>query len=210
MKSYTLLVLSGVCFVSGCSTNLSVSRMSDVNPGQEVNGLPFRVPKRFNALIFEKRQNGYERVTAIPVTLPDPNHLYLLNLEGKPFSNATVEVVANADNTLQQVSIKSASQGAAALTAAGTQINAIATAQQATQTAKATADTAAATAAIAADKAKQAADLAVLQYDELAAKPDTKAESLLVAQQKVRSAKLDANEAARLARKPPYFPDVIP
>ena len=207
--------------LAGCSTSIQVSSLGDVKVGGRVDGVPFRVPKRFTAVIYEKRPEGYIEVHRMPVTVADPEHLYLLQMKGQPLSNATVEVLANPDNTLQQVSVKSASTFSAALTATGASLNAAATAQEAKEKKEATAATAAATAgtaaatatssaSIAADKAKQAADEAQLDYDLLLAKTDATPAALLAAKNKARSRKLDANEAARLANKPAYFPDVIP
>jgi hypothetical protein len=205
------LLLVFAASLAGCASEILVKEIpNDLAAGSDVDGVPFRVPKRFLAVIYEKRDKGYFKLAELPLTLPDPDRLYVLNFKSQVFSNATIDIAANADNTLQQVSLKSAASGAAALTALGTQVNAVATAQQARKTASTTADTTSANLTIAADKAKQAADLALLQYQNLAAKPDTSAVDLLKAAQAARSAQLDANEAARLAGKPPYFPDIVP
>jgi hypothetical protein len=116
----------------------------------------------------------------------------------------------NPDNTIQKVTLTSESKTAAAITAASTQLNAIATAEAARAKASTTAQTTAAGQAISADKAKQAADLAALQAELVRANAKSTPEEILKADQKERSTKLDANEAARLAGKAPYFPDVVP
>jgi len=151
------------------------------------------------------------------VTLPDPDHLYLLGFESQVLSNATVDLALNPDNTIQQISLKSESRGGAALKEAGAQLNATATALQSLSKAEAVAETNKETMAttkaglaLTADKAKQAADLATLEYTVLQANPNASPLDLLKAAQKERSAKLDANEAARRANRVPYFPDVLP
>lgn len=205
------LVAIVVLGLSACAAEIKVTEISnDLPPGSAVDGIPFRMPKRFVAVIYEKQKNGYVEMTRQPITVPDPDRLFLLGFEGQPLSNSTIDLTLNPDNTIQQVSLKSTSTGAAALTAAGAQLNAVASAEAARQKAATTATTTSSNLAIAADKAKQAADLAALQHQVLLANPAASATDLLTATQKERSTKLDANEAARLAGKPPYFPDVFP
>lgn len=195
----------------GCSSQITMSEIPNSLPaGSAVDGIPFRTAKRYIAVVYEKRADGYKEVAQQPVTLPDPDRLFVVGLKAQLLANPTFDLVLNTDNTIQQISLKSTSKGSDALTALGTQANAIATAEAAKRTAADTAATKASAAAIAADKAKQAADLAELQYQSALTNPATSAEDLLKASQKARSAKLDANEAARLAGKPSYFPDVVP
>ena len=206
-----ILGLTLVASIYGCSSQIIHSEIStNLPPGSAVDGVPYRTPKRFKAVIYEKTDKGYSRLTSLPVTIPDPDRIYVLGFRSEPFSSATLDLQVNTDNTLQQVSLKSASTAAAAITAAGTQVTAINTAEQARIKSASDAETNAAKAAVAADKAKQAADLAALQYEALLAKTTASAEEVLKAANAARSAKLDANEAARLAGKPPYFPDVVP
>lgn len=205
--SMALLVVG----TTGCASKFVVDEIRpSEKPGTVINGLPFKVPKRYVAEVYEKQADGYHRMAELPVTIPDQQRLFVLGFQSQTFSNATVDTQVNPDNTLSQVSLTSKSTGQATLTALGTQINTLATAQQAKKTADAASDTAASTAAIAADKAKQAADLALLLYQNAQAKLDTTAVDLLKAAQAARSAQLDANEKARLAGKAPYFPDVVP
>jgi hypothetical protein len=210
-RGYTMAWLFLVACLTGCASEILVSEVSpNLAPGSQVDGIPFRVPKRFTAVLYEKSDKGYVPVAKLPVTIADPDRLYVLNFKSQLFSNATIDITAYTDNTLQQVSLKSTSTGAAALSALGSQINSVATAQEARKKSSAAAETSSANLAITADKAKQAADLAMLQYQNLLAKPETSSEDLLKGSQKARSAQLDANEAARLANKPPYFADLIP
>jgi len=205
--SMALLVVG----TTGCASKLVVDEITTgEKPGTVINGLPFKVPKRYVAEIYEKQADGYQKVAELPVTIADQKRLFVLGFQSQTFSNATVDTQVNPDNTLSQVSLTSKSTGQASLTALGTQINALATAQQAKRTVEGASETAASTAAIAADKAKQAADLALLIYQNAQAKLDTTAVDLLKAAQAVRSAQIDANEKARLAGKAPYFPDVVP
>src|ERR1700687_231521 len=214
MKAYRVSLQTVVMrlLIGGCASEMQGTQIAnDLSPGQGGEGIPVRIPKRFVAQVYEKRDKGYEMV-ADPqyFTVPDPNRLYLLGFSSQPLSNATVELALNGDNTIQQVSLKSQSMFANALTATGTQINALAKAQQTReQTEKATATTSASL-LVAADKADEAAQLASLQYHLLLSSPSASPEDLLKAKLKERSAKLDANEAARLAGKPPYYPEVLP
>lgn len=211
MRHKVVLAVVAAIGLSACASELKISEIpNNLAPGSAVNGIPFRMAKRYNAIIYEKRNDGYKEVAKQLVTLPDPDHLYVLGFHSQLFSNSTVDLVLNADNTIQQVSLKSASTAAAALTATGAQFNAVTAAELARQKAVVAERTTSANLAIAADKAKQAADLAALQHDVLLADPSASSTDLLGAEQKERSAKLDANEAARLAGKAPYFPDVLP
>jgi hypothetical protein len=216
---YSTVVIAFSLTLGGCSSQILISDIpNDLAAGSEVSGIPFRMSKRFVATVYEKRKNGYQKIAEnLVVTIPDPDHLYVLGFRSQVFSTASIDLTLNADNTIQKVILTSESKGAAAITAASTQLNAIAAAEQARAKAS-TAATAAATSsvttaaglAIAADKAKQTADLAALQYQVLSASAKATPEELLKAQQRERSTKLDANEAARLAGKAPYFPDVYP
>ena len=197
--------------VAGCASKLVVDEIRpSEKPGTVINGLPFKVPKRYVAEVYEKQADGYQKVAELPITIPDQKRLFVLGFQSQAFSTATVETVVNSDNTLSSVSLTSKSTGQATLTALGTQISALATAQQAKKTTEASSETAGFASTIAADKAKQAADLALLLYQNAQAKTDTTAVDLLKAAQAARSAQLDANEKARLAGKAPYFPDVVP
>lgn len=224
----TALCVLVAAVVPGCAANITVSTLDDdkVDAGATVPGIPFRVAKRYKLLMYEKKDSGYEEVrdpNNLPqmVTLPDPKRLYLLEFKGQAFSSGTVDLVLNNDNTIQQLQLKSSSTAAANLTALSTQLAAVAKAKETADKAQADAAKAAATAAtsatntaatlsIAADKAQQAAQLAELQYQTLLANPATTPEDLLKARLNERSKKLDANEAARLAGKGAYYPDVVP
>jgi hypothetical protein len=225
MPKQFLLVIMAFFWLAGCASQIKVAEIPNGLPaGSVVEGIPFRTPKRFIAEIYEKQGGNYKRVAEIPVTVPDPDHLYVLGFCSQIFSNATIDLSLNPDNTIQTISLKSEQKATAAATAASTQVSAVTEALKSRQkavadAAKAAADAAKAAAesattaaglAIAADKAKQAADLATLEYQLLLADPSATETQRLIASQKERSAKLDANEAARRARKPPYFPDVTP
>lgn len=200
-----------IVLTTGCASKLVVSEITPGEaPGTVINGLPFKVPKRYIAEIYEKTADGYKWAADVPVTIADQKRLFVLGFKAQTFSTATVETLVNQDSTLSQVSLTSKSTGQATLTTLGTQINALATAQQAKKTGEATSTTAASTADIAADKANQAADLALLLYQNAKAKSDTTDVDLLKAAQAARSAQLDANEKARLAGKSPYFANVVP
>jgi hypothetical protein len=121
-----------------------------------------------------------------------------------------MDLTMNEDNTIQKIALTSESRGAAGITAAGAQLSALATGEATRAKTSAASQTAEVGLGISADKAKQAADLAALQAQLVHANGKSTPEEILKADQKERSAKLDANEAARLARRAPYFPDVFP
>ena len=221
MMRSLLAVVCACGVLGGCASEIVVSKMADAaKPGDAVDGIPFRMPKRFVAAIYQLGDKGYKKLETqeeIRVTVPDPDNLYVLGFRGQVLSNGSVDLTMNPDNTIAKVTLGSESKGAAAITAASTQLNAIATAEQnrikastAATAASASATTSAMNLSIAADKAKQTADLAELQHQLLKANAKATPEELLKAAQRERSTKLDANEAARLAGKSSYFPDVYP
>jgi hypothetical protein len=218
MFTRTFLVFAATSLLVSCSSKIVHKEIApDLPPGSKINGIPYRVPQRFKATIYEKTAEGYKPLKTLDVVIPDPERLYVVGFESQPLSTATLDIQMNVDNTLKELALTSSSTGASALTAVGTGLTTVATAEQARRTAEDTAeaaarttDTAAATLAIAADKAKQAADLAELQYELAKANPNASAEDLLKAANLARSTKLDANEAARLAGRAPYFPDIVP
>lgn len=127
-----LIALAASIVLAGCASQIIHSEIAnDLPAGTPISGIPYRTPKRFMAIVYEKGPGGYTELTRLPVTIPDPDRLYVLGFRSEPFSTGTLDVVVNADNTLQQVSLKSASTGSAAATAIGTQLAAINTAEQA-------------------------------------------------------------------------------
>lgn len=227
-KQYLLVIAAFLC-LAGCASQIKVTEIPDKLPaGSDVEGIPFRTPKRFIAVIYEKQSLGYKQVYELPVTLPDPDHLYLLGFKSQIFSNATIDLSLNTDNTIQTISLKSEQKATAAATATGTQIAAATTALQTRQktaadlakadadAAKAVADAAIAAAnvatpatlAIAADKAKQAADLAAIEFQVVRDDQNSTIGQRLAAQYKLRTAMLEANQAARLAGMSTPFPNV--
>lgn len=225
MFKRVLVSLAVAGCLASCSSRILHSEIDPkLDPGSKIEGVPYRMPKRYKATVYEKTEKGYKPLKELLVTIPDPTRLYVLGFRSDVLSTATLDIQMNVDNTLSQVALKSSSAAPALVTEVGKGLTSIAAAEQARLTAEATAKTAAAavaaaaktaettaaTAAIAADKAKQAADLAELQYQLAKANPSTTAENLLKAEHTARSAKLDANEAARVAGRPPYFPEVVP
>ena len=219
MNAPVIAAIGAAIMLCACSTSLKVSEISNsLRAGSEVNGIPFRIPKRVTMKIYELAdKGGYRLVYSQPVTIADPKRLFLLGFESLPLANSTLDFKLNDDNTLSSVALKSESKGATALTEAGTQAAAVNTAITAKETADKAAVavgkaeiTAASSTVIAADKAFQAAELAQAQYDDLAKDSSAKPVDLLKAANTARSAKLDANEAARVAGKSPYYPDVVP
>lgn len=200
--------------LSGCSSKMTVTEISpDAVAGTSVNGIPFRILKRYEAELYEKRGTKYEWIKTEPLafTLADPHRLYVLGLEGMPFATSTLDVTFNTENnTIVQAKLVSTSKGAEAIEKAGAQLTAVTNALVAKEKLKTAEETAEANAAIAADKAFQDAEVAALEYQLLLADPNSKPLDLLKAKNKERAAKLSANELARLAGRGPYYADVVP
>ena len=140
---------------------------AEVAANKALEGIPYRVPKRFKVMIYEKRLEGYKQVNEgqePEVTIADPDHLNWISFKGLPLSNGNTSLAFNQDGTLKSATLTSASTVPATLNAAGgaattvsTAVEGLDTARQAEKTANATSATGKASFAIAADKAYQAA-----------------------------------------------------
>jgi hypothetical protein len=204
-----ILILAVLGSLAGCASSFDVTEIKpDLAPGGAVSGVPFRVPKTFQATLYAKTAKGWVPVPTdtqtLTVSVPDPNHLYALGLTGDILANPTIEVGLNPDGTLEHIAVGSAQQGTAALTELGTQITGLATAETTASTAKTTQ----AGLVITAQKGKAAADEAELKYRTTLTDSTKTALDILQAKDAAIAAKLDANEAARRASLPPYFTDM--
>lgn len=207
-RALSLLLLSLV--LGGCASEVEVHELRDAKPGDMVNGIPFRVLKRYRATVYEWTDKGYMEMKTLPVTIPDPNRLFVINFNAQFFANPTFDLQFNPDNTISQVSLKSKSSGATALTSLGTQISAIGKAKSDAETTVATNRSTSADLQIALSNAKLDAKIAEAEYDALKSKPDASAVDLLKAEKTMRAAELGANKAAQAAGKPLPYPDVTP
>ena len=120
MRTLTCLLCVILLSLTGCAAQIVVTEIgNNVEPGEAINGFPFRIPKRFEVVIFEKSDQGYQEVKTkpIPVTIADPDRLFALNFKSQMFSSATMEVTVNPDNTIQEVTLTSKTTGAKTLTA---------------------------------------------------------------------------------------------
>lgn len=137
MKASYLLFATLAVMLGGCSANIAVN---EVKPEDTtLNGMPFRVAKPYIAHVFRNVDGKYVEIGhGFATTLPDKDHLYVLQFNGATFSNGTVELALNEDDTIKSVHVKSTSTGQADLTAAGTQLSSLATALNNAQTTSAT------------------------------------------------------------------------
>jgi hypothetical protein len=215
-----IVLIACVILVCGCASKMPAGQYDKVvAENKSLDGIPYRVLTRFKVKIYEKRLEGYKQVNEgkeAEVTIADPFHLNWISFKGLPLSNGTTNLAFNEDSTLKSATLTSTTTVPATLTAAGgaattisTAVEGFDTARQAEKTANATAATTKTSLAIAADKAYQAAKETEQARIDIEAKPDTSAADLLKARNAERSAKLDANEKARQAGLPPYFPDVV-
>lgn len=216
----SLLVACSLLVVFGCASKMPAGRFDQVvMKDGGLDGIPYRVPKRFKVKIYEKRVEGYVQVNEgkeDEVTIADPFHVNWISFKGLPLSNGSTNLAFNADGTLKSASLTSTSTVPATLnslatstTTVSTAVEGLETAREAEKTARAASATEKAGLAIAADKAYQAAKEAEQARSDVEANPGATAADLLRARNAERSAKLDANEKARLAGMPPYFPDVV-
>lgn len=203
--------LAAIAMMSGCMSEVLVAEIpSTTQAGASVDGIPFRVARRFDALIYEKTDNGYELVGEKPITVPDPNHLYVVNFQSQFFANPTFELKINKDSTLKEVALKSKASGSAAVKELGAQLNAVAKSRAELDKAETTAMGAGADLKIALASAKAEARIADAEYAILRDKPDASPVELLKAEQKQRDAELKANKAALLAGEPLPHPNTLP
>jgi hypothetical protein len=91
MKSLPAALLGTALIVSGCAGRLTHAEIDNSAPaGTQVDGIPYRVAKRYKATIYEKSDKGYEEIHALNVTTPDLQRLYVLGFKSQPFSSSTI------------------------------------------------------------------------------------------------------------------------
>jgi hypothetical protein len=205
-----LLSLLLALVLGGCASEVEVHELRDAKPGDTVNGIPFRVLKPYRATVYEWTDKGYVEMRTTPVTIPDPNRLFVINFNAQFFANPTFDLQFNSNNTISQVSLKSKSSGATAFSSLGTQISAIGKAKSDAEATVATARSTSADTQIALSNAKLDAKIAEAEYDALKNKPDASTVDLLKAEKTMRAAELSANKAAQAAGKTLPYPDVSP
>jgi len=192
----------------GCSTQVRVNEISkDLAAGSTVDGLPFRTMQRYRVDLYQRVDGKYVEVNADKrmVTLADLERLYVLQMRGMPFSNDTVTVTLNPDNTIKKLTLDPKGQSKEALDKLAGVIGDIEAAKTSKETAAETATSSGEALRLAALQARQAADVAAL---ELAALPsDATPLARKTAENKLALAKLTANQAARKAGQPLPFED---
>lgn len=206
---YLLAVVALV--LAGCASEVRVTEIPPTaKPGDAIEGVPFRVLRRFDAVIYEKTATGYQRIGVAPVTVPDPNHLYAVNFNAHFFANPTFTLKLNPNSTLKEVKLKGKSTGSDALKELGTQFDAVATAKKERDKTDATELGASSDLQIALAQAKADAAIADAEYSLIVAKPDVSRVDILKAEQKKRDAELKANKAALLAGQARPVPNTLP
>ena len=212
MKTY-FVVVAGMLgsLLAGCSSEIRVAEVPPATQaGDTLAGVPFRVLRKFNAVIYEKKSSGYERIGDDAIVIPDPNHLYVVNFNAQLFANPTFSLALNPDGTLKEVGLKSKSSGADALKELGTQVDAVAAARRERDKNVAGAIGESSDLQIALAQAKSDALVAEAEFTLLSGKSDASRIDLLKAEQKKRDAELKANKAALLAGQPRPYPNTLP
>ena len=202
----TLILM--VIGATGCSTKIRVTPLNGVYAsGAEIQGIPFRTKERYQATLYRLVSGSYEAVdtSETVVTLANQEQLYLLSLNGSPFSDSTVVVTLAQDNTLTSVSVDSKSKGEDALTELSAQAKALSDAKEARGTVAKAGVITFEDARLAALDANKDAVLAQLTLDALAESSTLK--DRIAAELALARAKLVANQKARRAELPLPYPD---
>ena len=118
----SLLLACCVLVVCGCASKMPAGRFDQVvMEDGGVDGIPYRVPKRFKVKIYEKRVEGYVQVNEgkeDEVTIADPFHVNWISFKGLPLSNGSTNLAFNADGTLKRCDACSTANSMIQITAA--------------------------------------------------------------------------------------------
>lgn len=199
----------GVVSLSGCSTQVRVSQLaSDAKPGTRVDGIPFRTAQRYTLSLYRLVDGQYVKIEADKgvATLPDPDRLYVLRLNGMPFSDDTVAVTLGPDGTLTKVDVDAKGKVKEAADGLAKSVGDVDTARTARKTAAEAEKTTGETARLDAQKARLDAELAEVEVAALPA--DATAAARKTAENKLSNLRLEANQKARKAGLALPFPDV--
>jgi hypothetical protein len=204
--------VAGTLVISSCSAHMPSGPITgELTPDKPIDGIPHRVPGRFEAVLYQKVDNSsYAEVYRQHVTVADPYRLEVIGFDALPLSNGTFSAAFNSDNTLKEASIASTTALPNALTQAGAAVttvtNQIEAVDQA-KDAKKAADSAAESAKYALMRKAlvncQAAQTAVAELDLAKSDPQTTELALLAAQHKADIAIFDAATTASEASMPP-------
>lgn len=177
--SRLLAVILGGALVA-CTSALQVRNVTSVQPGDELDGVPFRVKAGYTVRVWMKQppdEDGniaYKQVFVKGLELADPTTLYSVGFTSTGFTTKLLEVKLHDDGTLDTVHLKADDKTADVVSAAGKQVNAagdaLASFQQSVQAAQLA-------------QVKSQSDLATAQQTLAAAKgqPDTDRNANLVA-----------------------------
>jgi hypothetical protein len=210
MKSLIMISLAALLTAS-CSASMPAGPLTqDLKTETEIDGIPYRVTKRFTAVLYQKQDDGtYKEVDRQYVTVADPKHLEVIGFEALPLSSGNVSISFNEDNTLKEASLTSASTAATALTQSGQAVTTVVNQLETSETAKdnrKTAETAATSAKYAlvrkAIVSCQAWQKAVIELDALSTDPSASAAALFDARKKAELAMFDASTTAAEANVP--------
>lgn len=193
--------------LAGCSADLSSVELEPASKVDEVNGVPYRVKEPFVVELYKKTDKGYIRVNSDATTsLANPDRLYLLQLEGKPFSDAGLKYEIDADGTLKSVKLSATSGVAKAADTVSSAIGEIEKLSKAVEEAAAKATSGQETKQLNFLKAMGAVRLAEAK---LGAMPASASEfDRIAATNALNEAKFNANIAAREAGIARPYPDL--
>ena len=209
MKKITIATSSLLAFLLGaCSATSNVYDITNVAPGEEVNGVPFRLADRYHMRLFQLTPDGkYEEVFASDQYLPNQDKIYAVSFKGDSFSDHEFKIELNDDNTVKTSHLKSVKHGGDAVNALADQATAVSTALKTQKTAEKTEKTAQQTAEENYLDLKGKADVAIASYAATLEKEDATAVDIVTAKAAMELAKKKANDAAINIGLPPPFTD---
>ena len=213
-----------VTSLSACATRLEVSDISEVKPGSEIGGIPFKLQEPYRVSVHRRvtKEDGsveYQEVYDQLMVLPSRTRTYAIDFDADFLSDHSLELRINANGTLSYSSVGSTSKATDALETLGDQFQAIEDAQTQRDLARDAADASAAAAATAAQTAQDAALLAAMdamievdaaQVALESLDEDATASQIEAARARLSRARLLANIAYRNLGRAEPFPDAGP
>ena len=222
MRRMNLAMLAcGSVTLCGCASTLQTDMIAPGSPARtEVPGIPYYMPERLVAEVYQKTDKGYVKVGEQLQTLPDPTKIYVMNFSGQMLADASLKIEQRADGTLSTVHLTGASRIAETATSVASGLDAL----QASKKTIADADKAAQAQADASDASTRTKAAAATQaiYDALTTRDavtqleltlsDTRAglkpSEIFALESQIRLARLKANAAAvAVGQEIPYPSD---
>ncbi|WLG83709.1 hypothetical protein PSH97_21800 [Pseudomonas cucumis] len=205
---YAIQAASAICIGSlvGCSAVNKVYDITNVQAGQTISGVPFRLADKYRVRVFRLQKDGtYKEVYSESRSMPDQERIYAANFDAKMLSDHGFKVELNADNTLKTTSLKTAQKATESISALADEVITNRTAREERHAVDRTGATTQRSLEASAIELKGKADIAEAQLKAALADPSTTAVDRVSARATLELARKKAIDAAVEAGLPAPF-----